>query len=116
MISFSREQNTDAETLHGEIDLLGFGPCRIEWTDTNFVCVFERELTTEQQEQLVATVAAHDGSAAIEERAEKKLRAEQIVASNQATVEAARAKRLAGESLTQQELAAIADLFMFQGF
>ena len=105
----------DPETLlaevHAEIPL----PFSVE-VDEELVFRFDDELTIEQQAQLAAVVAAHDGSAAIEERSEKKLRAEQIIASNQALVDLARAKRLAGEGLTQQELAAIADLFMFQGF
>ena len=113
MISFGREQNTDAETLHGEIDLLGFGPCRIEWTDTNFVCVFERELTIEQQAQLAAVVAAHDGSAAIAERAEREAKILAIQDANKSLVESAREKRLRGEQMSQQELAALVDLLMF---
>lgn len=113
MISFSREQNTDAETLHGEIDLLGFGPCRIEWTDANFVCVFERELTTEQQEQLAELVEAHDGSAAIAERAEREAKILVIQDANKALVESAREKRLRGQQLTQAELAALVDAMLF---
>jgi ABC-type xylose transport system substrate-binding protein len=113
MISFSREQNTDAETLHGEIDLLGFGPCRIEWTETNLACFFERELTTEQQAQLAAVVAAHDGSAAIAERAEREAKILAIQDANKALVESAREKRLRGEQMSQQELAALVDLLMF---
>jgi hypothetical protein len=105
----------DPETLlaevHAEIPL----PFSVE-ADEEIVFRFDDELTIEQQAQLAAVVAAHDGSAAIADRAAKKERSEQILADNQALVDQARAKRLAGETLTTQELAAIADLFMFQGF
>lgn len=113
MIFFSRDQNTDAETLHGEIDLLGFGPCRIEWTDTNFVCVFERELTTDQQAQLAELVEAHDGSAVIVERVEREAKIFAIQDANKALVESAREKRLCGQQLTQAELAALVDAMLF---
>ena len=113
MISFGRDQNTDAETLHGQIDLLGFGPCRIEWTETNLACFFERELTTEQQAQLAAVVAAHDGSAAIAERAEREAKILAIQDANKALVESAKEKRLSGQQLTQAELSALVDAMLF---
>lgn len=118
--------------LHSQIDALDLGiPYRIEWptreemspeeqsdwpTGTINRLAFDGSLTEPQRDDVVLVVMTHDGSQAILEAEEKRLRAEQIIAQNQALVDQARAKRLAGETLTQQELAAIADLFMFQGF
>jgi hypothetical protein len=116
MIYLPRPANCEADSLHAQIAAVGLGTCGIEWQDDELGFRFDDELTAEQQARLSAVVAAHDGSTVIAERAEKKLRAEQLVADSQAIVDAARAKRLAGEPLTQQELAAIADIFMFQGF
>ena len=102
----------DPETVlaevHAEIPL----PFSVE-VDGQLVFRFDDELTTEQQAQLAAVVAAHDGSAAIAERAEREAKILAIQDANKALVESAREKRLRGEQMSQQELAALVDLLMF---
>lgn len=88
-----------------------------EWPGAMIIRVaYDSPLSDVQHAAVVVVVENHDGTQAIYEFEQKKLRAEQILADNQALVDSARAKRLAGQTLTNQELAAIADLFMFQGF
>lgn len=115
IIVFPRPIHLDPETLLTEVAAHTSVPFSVD-AGVELTFRFEGDLSEIEQAHLVAAVSAHDGSEAIATREAKRLRAEQIIADNQALVDAARAKRLAGENLTQQELAAIADLFMFQGF
>lgn len=127
-----RPQTPWPPLLHAQIDGLGISvPYRVEWPTIeeetpeelalwpNKLIVrifFESVLDSLEQDAVALVVFEHDGTDAIREEEAKRQRMAEILAQNQATIEAARAKRLAGEALTAQELAAVADLFMFQGF
>jgi hypothetical protein len=118
--------------LHQQIDALGIGVAyRIEWPNLaektaseeqnwpgiEIIRIFiEGQLDAVVEDSVALVVDEHDGADAIREDEAKRQRMAEILAQNEATIEAARAKRLAGEALTAQELAAVADLFMFQGF
>lgn len=118
--------------LHQQVDGLGIGIAyRIEWPNiaektseeeqqwpgVEIIRIFfEGQLDATSEDAVALVVDEHDGATAIREDEAKRQRMAEILAQNQATIEAARAKRLAGEALTAQELAAVADLFMFQGF
>lgn len=118
--------------LHEQIDALGLAVAyRIEWPTLAektsaeeqswpgaeiLRIFFDGQLSADSEAVVAHVVEVHDGTVAIHEDEVKRQRTAEILAQNQATIEAARAKRLAGEVLTAQELAAIADLFMFQGF
>jgi len=113
-VTFNRPPFTDSALLHQQIDALGFGnPYLITWADDELSIEFETPLVAAQQAQLEAVVAAHDGSAAIAERAEREAKILAIQDANKALVESAREKRLRGEQMSQQELAALVDLLMF---
>lgn len=121
-----------ATLLHQQIDSLGVGiPYCIdwptiqekteeeeqEWPGVEIIRVrFDALLDDVSEDAVAIVVEEHDATDAIREEEAKRQRMAEILAQNQATIEAARAKRLAGEALTAQELAAVADLFMFQGF
>lgn len=127
-----RPQTPWPPLLHTQIDALGINlPYRIEWPTTEeetaeelaswpgkliLRVFFEGVLDAVAKDAVALVVLEHDGTDAIHEDEAKRQRMAEILAQNQATIEAARAKRLAGEALTAQELAAVADLFMFQGF
>lgn len=116
--------------LHQQIDSLGINvPYRIEWptlqektqsekdvwpTELIIRLVFDAQLDSSKHDTIVQIITNHDATTAIQEEEAKKQREAEILAQNQALIESARTKRLAGEILTQQELAAIADLFIFQ--
>jgi hypothetical protein len=116
--------------LHQQIDSLGINvPYRIEWptlqektqsekdvwpTELIIRLAFDAQLDSSKHDAIVQIITNHDATAAIQEEETKKQKEAEILAQNQALIESARTKRLAGEILTQQELAAIADLFIFQ--
>jgi len=127
-----RPQTSWPPLLHLQIDGLGIGvPYRIEWPTIDqetpeelalwpgeriVRIFFEGSLDAVKRDAVSLVVFEHDGADAIREDEARRQRTAEILAQNQAAIEAARAKRLAGEALTAQELAAVADLFMFQGF
>lgn len=113
MIPFPRRENIDLELLHQEVDVLALGPYSIEWHEHEIRFKFDREPTESEAAALAAIVAAHDGTEAIAKRQEEAAKIAAIQAANKALVESARAKRLAGIALTQAELAALADSFLF---
>jgi hypothetical protein len=132
VLRIDRPTNAWAPLLHEQLEAAvpGF-PFRIDWPLLDqkspeeeqewpgiliIRVAYDTPLSDEQHAAVVVVVENHDGTQAMQEFELKKVRAEQILADNQALVDSARAKRLAGETLTNQELAAIADLFMFQGF
>jgi hypothetical protein len=115
MIVVDRPAHTDPDTLHAEVDVLGLGPYRLEWHDDILAFVFDKELSDEEEAQLVAVVAAHDGSEAIAKRREEAEKIAAIQAANKALVESAKIKRLAGQALSQAELAALVDAVLFPG-
>lgn len=120
-----------APLLHEQINALSLGvSCKVEWPTLaektadeevkwpNQVILrmfFDGQLSATQRASVATTVKNHDGSTAIREDEAKRQRSAEILAQNQATIDSARAKRLAGQALTESELAAVADLFMFQG-
>ena len=112
MITFKKPLHCDVDSFHGQVDLLGFGPYSILWND-ELAFRFDTELTAEQQMQLAAVVAAHDGTLAIASREEREAKIVAIVSTNMALVESAREKRLRGEQMTPLELAALVDLLIF---
>lgn len=115
MISLARPTHADHETLHAEVDVLGLGSYRIDWLEAELQFHFDRELSEAEYESLASVVAAHDGSEAIAKRQEEAAKIAAIQAANKALVESARAKRLAGQALTQAELAALVDGVLFPG-
>lgn len=115
MISLDRPVHADPDSLHAEVDALGLGSYRIDWMEAELQFHFDRELSEAESERLVAVVAAHDGSEAIAKREEEAAKVAAIQAANKALVESARAKRLAGQALTQAELAALVDAVLFPG-
>jgi hypothetical protein len=132
VLRIGRPQNSWPPLLHEQLNVAAPGvPYRVEWPSIDqessdeqhqwpgiliIRIAYDEALSDLARAAVVTIVQNHDGSQAIIQYEEQKLRAEQILADNQALVDQARAKRLAGETLTTQELAAIADLFMFQGF
>jgi hypothetical protein len=112
MITFTKPLRCDVDSFHMQVDLLGFGPYSILWDD-ELTFRFDTELTAEQQMQLAAVVAAHDGTLAIAAREEREAKIAEIVLTNMTLVESAREKRLRGEPLTPLELAALVDLLIF---
>jgi hypothetical protein len=112
MIKLTKPLYCDVDSFHVQVDLLGFGPYSILWDD-ELTFRFDTELTAEQQMQLAAVVAAHDGTLAIAAREEREAKIAVIVSTNMALVESAREKRLLGEPLTPLELAALVDLLIF---
>ena len=115
MIRFDKPQHADAETLHAEVDALALGPYRIEWHVDELVFVFDRELSSSELSSLGDVVEDHDGSAALASRELKEKRIAAIREANAKLVKSAREKRLAGKELSSQELAAMADLMLFNG-
>jgi hypothetical protein len=113
VITLPKPAHCDPETLHAQVDSCAFGPYIIRWETAELQFEFDEELSAEQRAQLEAVVAAHDGSAAIAERAEREAKILAIQDANKALVESAREKRLRGEQMSQQELAALVDLLMF---
>ena len=113
MIYFAKPQHADAETLHQQIDSLGFGPYAIEWLESELGFQFDRELDLHETEVLALVVSQHDGSAAIAAREERAAQVRAIKESSAPLSESAREKRLRGEALTQAELAALMDFALF---
>ena len=127
-----RPQVSLPELLHRQIDFLGIKvPYRIEWPNIDektpseeidwpgieiIRVAFGGHLDEDSEDLVALVVQAHDATDAIREDEAKRQRMAEILAQNEATIEAARAKRLAGEPLSAEELAAVADLFMFQAF
>jgi hypothetical protein len=113
MIYFPRPEFSDPDSLHAEVAALGFGPCVIEWGETELGFGFDRELTGEEESDLSFVVSRHDGSAAIAAREDEARRVAAIKAQNEALLASARAKRLAGVALSNAELSALADSVLF---
>lgn len=113
MITLPKPAHCDPETLHAQVDSCAFGPYIIRWEAAELQFEFDEELSAEQRAQLETIVATHDGSVAIAERIEREAKIAAIQEANKAFVESAKAKRLAGQPLTQPELAALIDLLMF---
>lgn len=115
MIRLSRPEHVDAETLHAEVDALALGPYRIEWHADELVFVFDRTLAGDDAAQLSDVVSRHDGSVAVAKREAELARVAEIKSANEALVASAKAKRLAGQDLSQAELAALVDAVLFPG-
>jgi len=113
MIYLPRPENSDAESLHAQIDALGIGPCCIEWLDDELGFRFDYDLGGLDFEALQNAVLAHDGSAAIAARVAQEEAIAAIRAAAEPLAANARAKRLAGEALTSEELAALVDVALF---
>jgi hypothetical protein len=113
MIYLPKPGQCDPETLHAQIANLGFGPCCIEWLETELGFSFDRDLDLHELDILFDLVAAHDGSAAIAAREEREAQVRAIKESSAPLAESAREKRLRGEALTQSELAALMDFALF---
>lgn len=114
MIIFEKPLHCDADSLHAQIDSLGFSPYSISWGD-KLGFQFDNDLTDEQHSRLEAVVAAHDGRAAVEAASAREAAVAAMLASGAALVESARAKRIAGVALTPSETAATLDALLFQG-
>lgn len=113
MINLPRPANVDPDTLHAEVNALDLGPYSIQWHANELWFAFDNAPSAAQERALRGIVAAHDGSAAIAQREQEAAAIAAIHAANAALVESARAKRLAGIALTQAELAALVDSFLF---
>jgi len=132
VLRIDRPQTPWPALLHEQLNALSVDvPSRIEWPTIDHMTpqetsdwsgtviirvAYDTDIADNDRSRVVTVIENHDGTSAIASYEEQKQRSEQILADNQALVDQARAKRLAGETLTTQELAAIADLFMFQGF
>jgi hypothetical protein len=113
MIYLPRPKNCDAESLHAQIAALGFGSCCIEWRDDELGFRFDYDLGGLDFEALQNTVLAHDGSSVIAARAAQEAAIAVIRAVAEPLAANAREKRLAGEALTSEELAALVDVALF---
>jgi len=113
VIRFAKPQHADAETLHAEVDALALGPYRIEWLADELAFVFDRTLAGEDAARLADVVTLHDGSEAITKREEAAAKIAAIRSANEALIASAKAKRLAGQPLSQAELAAMVDAVLF---
>lgn len=113
IIKTPRPTSADMPTLHAEIDVMRLGSYSIQWHDDELWLVFDDDLSATQERELRQVVTAHDGTAAIAQREQEAAQIAAIQAANAALLESARAKRLAGVALSQAELAALVDSFIF---
>jgi hypothetical protein len=112
---FERPPNACAAQLHAEIDALGHPGACIGWDETEIVVGLDLNISDLELEKLAAVVAAHNGRAAIEAASAREAAVAAVLASGAALVESARAKRIAGVTLTPSEMAATLDALLFQG-
>lgn len=113
MIRLPRPAHADMDTLHAEVDVLGLGSYSIEWYASALCFRFDREPSSAAVARLADIVAAHDGSAIIAKREEEASKVAAIQTANAALLAVAKEKRLAGQALGQNELAALVDAVLF---